>query len=58
MVRTTALARGWRVVGADDAGGSGAGGVAALDARLTVAADDITWVQVLGQNPARLPVAA
>jgi hypothetical protein len=32
-------------------------GVSALDPRLTVAADEIGWVQVLGQNPARLPVS-
>ncbi len=31
-------------------------GVSALDPRLTVDPDDIEWVQVLGQNPARLPV--
>jgi cytochrome P450 len=32
-------------------------GVSALDARLTVDPDDIEWVQVLGQNPARLPIS-
>ncbi len=31
-------------------------GVSVLDPRLTVDPDDIEWVQVLGQNPARLPV--
>jgi cytochrome P450 len=31
-------------------------GVAALDPRLTVDTDDIAWVRVLGENPARLPV--
>jgi cytochrome P450 len=32
-------------------------GVSALDPRLTVDPDDIEWVQVLGQNPAHLPVS-
>jgi cytochrome P450 len=31
-------------------------GVSALDPRLTVDPDDIEWVRVLGENPARLPV--
>ena len=32
-------------------------GVSRLDPKLTVDPADIAWVQVLGQNPARLPVA-
>ena len=33
-------------------------GVSMLDPKLAVDPADIAWVQVLGQNPARLPVAA